>query len=199
MQAIATPAIDKVNHFEIITSQMDKIQTKSKEWTTWSQEKSEREQDQKIIGQFYGKLSPVIQAFMNDQKGQILLLRDRVTLCDKIEQDLQIQDDLFEKRLQKHQCLTIKESKPVDESSHKYYRTMPFEILATINNWKGFTLLDTGATTSIMGSDSPVRAVMCPHAAEPARQVLPAPSTSYINELAMSEPVVATKTVLIQP
>uniref|UniRef100_A0A915HWT7 Uncharacterized protein n=1 Tax=Romanomermis culicivorax TaxID=13658 RepID=A0A915HWT7_ROMCU len=168
MQAIATPAIDKADHFEVITSQMDKImqlllQTQCQiinqkqqmdnlesappgilrdlhqEWTNISQgdsetcvqfvnrfysytpvlfqQKLEHERDQRIIGHFYNKLSPIIQAYMDDQKGQILLLPDLATLCNKIEQDLQIQDDLFETGLQKH-CLAINKSKPTDEVSH---------------------------------------------------------------------------------
>uniref|UniRef100_A0A915HPL8 Integrase zinc-binding domain-containing protein n=1 Tax=Romanomermis culicivorax TaxID=13658 RepID=A0A915HPL8_ROMCU len=35
----------------------------------------------------------------------------------------------------------------------KYYKTPPLEIKAKIGNWRGLALLDTGATTSIMGCD----------------------------------------------
>uniref|UniRef100_A0A915KUF6 Uncharacterized protein n=1 Tax=Romanomermis culicivorax TaxID=13658 RepID=A0A915KUF6_ROMCU len=98
---------------------------------------------------------------------------DLVTFCEKIEADLQIQDDLFENRLQKHQHLAFNESKPADKPSHVNF--------------------------NVQRPDSPVRGATCQPAPEPSRKALSALSTTYINELAMSQPTIATKIVLIQP
>uniref|UniRef100_A0A915I3C9 Uncharacterized protein n=1 Tax=Romanomermis culicivorax TaxID=13658 RepID=A0A915I3C9_ROMCU len=83
MQAIVTPAIDKADHFKVITSQMDKImqlllqmqcqiinqkqQMDNLESGNFAR-KSECEWDQRIIGEFHNKLSPMIQAYMDDQR-----------------------------------------------------------------------------------------------------------------------------------
>uniref|UniRef100_A0A915IAP3 Uncharacterized protein n=1 Tax=Romanomermis culicivorax TaxID=13658 RepID=A0A915IAP3_ROMCU len=64
-----------------------------------------------IITQFYSKSSPLIQATVDKYKGQIISLQDLVTFCDNLEKELKIQDELFELRLQKLQCLAINQTK----------------------------------------------------------------------------------------
>uniref|UniRef100_A0A915J544 Uncharacterized protein n=1 Tax=Romanomermis culicivorax TaxID=13658 RepID=A0A915J544_ROMCU len=80
-------------------------------------DKTDKERDQMIITQFYSKASPIIQATMDEHKGQIVSLQD-LMFCDNLEKELKIQDELFEQRLQKHHRLAINEAKPPEQINH---------------------------------------------------------------------------------
>uniref|UniRef100_A0A915HRM2 Uncharacterized protein n=1 Tax=Romanomermis culicivorax TaxID=13658 RepID=A0A915HRM2_ROMCU len=106
---LATPmAQDKL---DLMAAQMEKMMV------VLGQDKTEKERDQMIITQFYSKASPIIQATKDKHKGQIVSLQDLVMLCDNLEKELKIQDELFEQQLQKHHHLTIKETKSLDKNT----------------------------------------------------------------------------------
>uniref|UniRef100_A0A915HKS9 Peptidase A2 domain-containing protein n=1 Tax=Romanomermis culicivorax TaxID=13658 RepID=A0A915HKS9_ROMCU len=110
-------------------------------------DKTEKERDQMIITQFYSKASPVIQATMDKHNGQIVSLQDLDTM-ESFENTISTLSTsnrtpgLFRQ-------LTPEESM----FFQKYYERRPLEIEAKIGNWRGLALLDTGATTSVMGCD----------------------------------------------